>query len=145
MELDSPSLWSASIQPTRPHCRLASPSGFGNIHICCCRFRCSDTGNWFSKRKETTCLPLLKTGFKPRVSDTKSPVDCIPTANRKLPFSYIDILLQPGIQSFGTTYCVSFSLHGIQIQLTLSRILLHLNIVFGIKSNVSTSRALRIR
>ena len=36
LELDSPSLWSASIQPTRPHSRLALASGSGDIHVCCC-------------------------------------------------------------------------------------------------------------
>ena len=36
LELDSPSLWSASIQPTRPHCQLAFAPGSGDIHICCC-------------------------------------------------------------------------------------------------------------
>ena len=33
-ELDSPSLWSASIQPTRPHSRLAFAPGSGDIHVC---------------------------------------------------------------------------------------------------------------
>ena len=36
LELDSPSLWSASIQPTRPHCQLAFALGSGDIHVCCC-------------------------------------------------------------------------------------------------------------
>ena len=36
LELDSPSLWSASIQPTRPHCLLAFAPGSGDIHVCCC-------------------------------------------------------------------------------------------------------------
>ena len=36
IELDSPSLWSASIQPTWPHCHLAFAPGSGDIHICCC-------------------------------------------------------------------------------------------------------------
>ena len=36
LELDSPSLWSTSIQPTRPHSRLAFAPGSGDIHICCC-------------------------------------------------------------------------------------------------------------
>ena len=36
LELDSPSLWSASIQPTRPHSRLAFAPGYGDIHVCCC-------------------------------------------------------------------------------------------------------------
>ena len=36
LELDSPSLWSASIQPTWPHCHLAFAPGSGDIHICCC-------------------------------------------------------------------------------------------------------------
>ena len=36
LELDSPSLWSASIQPTRPHCQLAFAPGSGDIHVCCC-------------------------------------------------------------------------------------------------------------
>ena len=31
-----PSLWSASIQPTWPHCQLTFAPGSGNIHICCC-------------------------------------------------------------------------------------------------------------
>ena len=35
LELDSPSLWSASIQPTRPHCQLAFAPGFGDMHVCC--------------------------------------------------------------------------------------------------------------
>ena len=36
LELDSPSLWWASIQPTRPHCQLAFAPGSGDIHVCCC-------------------------------------------------------------------------------------------------------------
>ena len=36
LELDSLSLWSASIQPTWPHSRLAFATGSGNIHVCCC-------------------------------------------------------------------------------------------------------------
>ena len=36
LELDSPSLWSASIQPTWPHSRLAFAPGSGDIHVCCC-------------------------------------------------------------------------------------------------------------
>ena len=36
LELDSPSLWSASIQPTWPHCHLVFAPGSGYIHICCC-------------------------------------------------------------------------------------------------------------
>ena len=36
LELDSPSLWSASIQPTRPHSRLAFAPGSGDIQVCCC-------------------------------------------------------------------------------------------------------------
>ena len=35
LEIDSPSLWSASIQPTRPHCQLAFAPGSGDIHVCC--------------------------------------------------------------------------------------------------------------
>ena len=49
------------------------------IHVCCCWFRCSGTGNQYSIRKETSCLPLLNAGFEPRVSDTKSPADWMPT------------------------------------------------------------------
>ena len=33
LELDSPSLWSASIQPTQPHCLLAFAPGSGDIHV----------------------------------------------------------------------------------------------------------------
>ena len=36
LELDSPSLWSASIQPTWSHSRLAFAPGSGDIHVCCC-------------------------------------------------------------------------------------------------------------
>ena len=36
IELDSPSLWSVSIQPTWPHCQLTFAPGSGEIHICCC-------------------------------------------------------------------------------------------------------------
>ena len=36
LELDSPSPWSASIQPTWPHCHLAFAPGSGDKHICCC-------------------------------------------------------------------------------------------------------------
>ena len=35
-ELDSPSLGSASIQLTRPHCLLVFAPGSGDIHVCCC-------------------------------------------------------------------------------------------------------------
>ena len=75
LELDSPSLWSASIQPTRPHCQLAFAPGSGDIHVCCCWFRCSGTGKRYSNQKETSCLPLLNAGFEPKVSDTYSPAD----------------------------------------------------------------------
>ena len=36
VELDSASLWSASIQPTWPHSCSAFAPGSGDIHICCC-------------------------------------------------------------------------------------------------------------
>ena len=72
LELDSPSLWSASIQPTWPHCQLTLHT---YIHICCCQFRCSGTGKRYSNRKETSCVPLLKAGFEPGAPDTKSPAD----------------------------------------------------------------------
>ena len=42
--------------------------GSGDIHICWCWFRCSDTGKRFSNRKEISCLPLLNAGFEPRGS-----------------------------------------------------------------------------
>ena len=35
LELNSPSLWSASIQPTWPHCQLTFAPGSGDIHIWC--------------------------------------------------------------------------------------------------------------
>ena len=34
LERDSPSPWSASIQPTRPYCQLAFAPGSGDIHVC---------------------------------------------------------------------------------------------------------------
>ena len=81
LELDSPSLWSASIQPTWPHCHLAFAPGSGELHICCCEFRCSGTGKRFSNRKETSCLPLLKAGFEPRGSQTtiRQQTECLLT------------------------------------------------------------------
>ena len=36
LELDSPSLGSASIQPIRPHCRLEFAPASGDKHVCCC-------------------------------------------------------------------------------------------------------------
>ena len=36
LELSGPSLWSAGIQHTRPHCRLPFAPGSGDVHICCC-------------------------------------------------------------------------------------------------------------
>ena len=75
LELDSPSLWSASIQPTWSHCQLTFAPGFGDIHVCCCWFRCSGTGKQYSIRKETSCVPLLKAGFEPETPDTNSPAD----------------------------------------------------------------------
>ena len=35
LELDSPSLWSTSIQPTRLQCQLDFALGSGDIHVCC--------------------------------------------------------------------------------------------------------------
>ena len=81
LELDSPSLWSASIQPTWPHCHLAYAPGSSDIHICCCEFRCSGTGKRFSNQKETSCLPLLKAGFELRGSQTpiRQQTECLLT------------------------------------------------------------------
>ena len=81
LELDSPSLWSASIQPTWPHCHLAFAPGSGDIHICCCWFWCSGTGKLYSNRKETSCLPPLKAGFEPRGSQTpiRQQTECLLT------------------------------------------------------------------
>ena len=53
LELDSSSLWSANIQPTRPHCQLGFAPCFGNVHVCCCYLRCSGTGKRYSNRKES--------------------------------------------------------------------------------------------
>ena len=45
----------------------------------------------YSKRKETSCLPLLNAGFKPiRVSDIKSPVDWMP-ADKPTELSRIEL------------------------------------------------------
>ena len=66
LELNSPSLWSARIQPTWPHCHLVFAPGSDDIHICCCSFRCFGTGKRLSNQKETSCLPLLNAGFEPR-------------------------------------------------------------------------------
>ena len=75
LELDSPSLWSASIQPTWPLRQLTFAPGSGDKLICCCSFRCSGTGKRYSNRKETSCVPLQNAGFEPGVPDTKSPAD----------------------------------------------------------------------
>ena len=65
LELDSLSLWSASFQPTRPHCQLAFAPGSGDLHVCRCPFPTSGTGRRFSNRKVTSCLPLLNAGLSP--------------------------------------------------------------------------------
>ena len=44
---------------------LAFAPGSGDIHVCCCLFRCSGTGKRYSNLKVTRCLPLLKAGFEP--------------------------------------------------------------------------------
>ena len=75
LDLDSPSLWSASIQPTWSHCQLTFAPGSGDIHVCCCWFRCPGTGKRYSNRKETSCVPLLNAGFEPETPDTNSPAD----------------------------------------------------------------------
>ena len=38
----------------------------------------ASTGKRYSNLKETSCLPLLKAGFEPKVSDTYSPADWMP-------------------------------------------------------------------
>ena len=58
-----------SEQPTWPICQLTFAPGSGDIHICCCLFRCS-TGKRYSNRKETSCVPLLNAGFEPGAPDT---------------------------------------------------------------------------
>ena len=69
-----------AFSPLDPTAVLAFAPGSGDIHVCCCKFRCSGAGKRYSNRKETSCLPLLKAGFEPiRVSDTKSPADWMPT------------------------------------------------------------------
>ena len=75
MNSTCPSLWSASIQPTWPHCQLTFAPGSGDIHICCCQFRSSGTGKWYSNRNETSCVPLLNAGFDLGIPDTKLAAD----------------------------------------------------------------------
>ena len=50
LELDSPSLWSANIQPPRLHCRLAFGPGFGDIHVCC----------WFDALVQVSCFRITR-------------------------------------------------------------------------------------
>ena len=75
-ELNNPSLWSASIQPTRPLCRLPFTPGSGDIHVCCCFLRWSGTGKRFSNRKETSCLSLLNApgSLEPNLHQTECPL-----------------------------------------------------------------------
>ena len=56
LEVNSPSLWWASIQSTWLHCRLAFAPGSGDIHVCCCEFRCSGTGKRYSNLKELSYI-----------------------------------------------------------------------------------------
>ena len=51
LELDSPSLWSASIEPIRPHYRLAFAPGSCDLHVCCCKCRWFGTDKRFSNRR----------------------------------------------------------------------------------------------
>ena len=78
LELDSTSLWSTSIRPTRTHCQLDFAPGSSDIHVCCCLFWCSGAGKRYSNCNETSCLPLQNAEFEPKVSDTNSPADWMP-------------------------------------------------------------------
>ena len=105
-ELYGSSLWSASIQPTRLHCQLAFTPGSGDIHVCCCKFRCSGTGKRYSNRKKTSCLPLLNAGFEPRITNTKSPADLMST---DIPTELSKTGMLPdhrdGLSSSNVTFC----------------------------------------
>ena len=67
-----------AFSPLDPTASLAFTHGSGDIHVCCCQFRCSGTDKRYSNLKKTSCLPLLNAGFEPRVSGTKSPADWMP-------------------------------------------------------------------
>ena len=64
-----------AFSPLDPTVSWRSTPGSGDIHICCCWFRCSGTGKRYSNWKETSCVPLQNAGFEPGVPDTKSPAD----------------------------------------------------------------------
>ena len=53
------------------------------IHVCCWSYWCSGTGERFSNRKGTSCLPLLNAGFEVRKSETpnRQQTEC-PLTNR---------------------------------------------------------------
>ena len=81
LELNSPFLRSASTKPTRPHCHKAFAPRFGDIHVCCCYFRSSGTGNRFSNVNETSCLPLRNIWFEPGSLKTNLPQTECPLTN----------------------------------------------------------------
>ena len=72
---------SANIQPTRPHCRLASAPRSDDIHVCCWLFPSYGTRKRFSNRKQVRCLPLLNTRFEPGSLEPHLPQTQCPLTN----------------------------------------------------------------
>ena len=82
LELDSPSLWSASIQPTRPHCQLAFAPGFGDMHVCCYLLLLISM-LWhrqaiFESKGDKLSSSVEGRIRTQRVTDTYSPIDLMP-------------------------------------------------------------------
>ena len=84
LELNIPSLWWLSFQPTWRHCQNWFTPGSGDIHnICCLILMVLRHREVISNRKEAICLPLQNAGFELWKSETpnRQHTEC-PLTNR---------------------------------------------------------------
>ena len=81
LDLDSPSLWSASIQPIRPHCWLAFAPGSGDIHwymfVVVDFDALAQASDFRIERRQVVFLYWMQE--KSRFSHTQSPADWMPS------------------------------------------------------------------
>ena len=78
LELDSPSLWSACIQPSQPHCQLSFAPGSGDIHVCCFIIAMLWYRQAIFESKGDKLSSPAECRIRPKVSDTNSPADWMP-------------------------------------------------------------------
>ena len=82
LELDSPSLWSAKLQPAQPHCHLAFAPGSGDIHDTCLLLLISMLWHrqaiFESKVKVDKLSSSAECRIRSQSQDIKSPADWMP-------------------------------------------------------------------